>query len=178
MTELSHFDERGASRMVDVGGKPATDRFARARGQIRLAPQTVQLIRDREIAKGDVLGVARLAGIMAAKRTAELIPLCHNLPLTAVEVEFDFSSDGELLIESLVRTQGPTGVEMEALMAVSIAAMTIYDMCKSVDRQMTIDRVQLVEKWGGASGHFQRSEDRSTENADLTRGRPVGSDKE
>ncbi len=162
MSDLSHFDEQGASRMVDVGGKPVSERFALACGRISLQPETVRLIRQREISKGDVLGVARLAGIMGAKRTAELIPLCHNLPLTSVEVQFDFPSETEMQIEATVRTQGPTGVEMEALMAVSVAALTIYDMCKSVDRRMTIHQVHLVEKWGGVSGHFRRSEQEPT----------------
>lgn len=164
--------------MVDVGGKPATERFASATGRILLQPDTAQLIQNRGISKGDVLGVARLAGIMGAKRTAELIPLCHNLPLTAVEVEFDFPAAGQLCIQASVRTLGPTGVEMEALMAVSIAALTIYDMCKSVDRQMTIEQVKLVEKWGGASGHFQRSDLNLTNDEPSTSGRPVGSEKE
>lgn len=178
MTPLSHFDERGASRMVDVGSKPTTERFACASGRILLQPETAQLVQRREISKGDVLGVARLAGIMAAKRTAELIPLCHNLPLTAVEVEFDFPSPGQLTIQASVRTLGPTGVEMEALTAVSIAALTIYDMCKSVDRGMIIESVQLVEKWGGASGHFQRSEVQRSNDEPLATRRPIGSDKE
>jgi cyclic pyranopterin phosphate synthase len=157
MPDLSHFDDHGSSRMVDVGGKTTTARMARATGQIRMRPETLQLIRDREISKGDVLGVARLAGIMAAKRTDELIPLCHSLPLTSVELVFGFPTVERLQIEATVRTQARTGVEMEALMAVSIAALTVYDMCKSVDRHMVLEQLRLEEKWGGVSGHFERS---------------------
>jgi cyclic pyranopterin phosphate synthase len=156
MAELTHFDERGASRMVDTSDKPETLRQARASGWIRLAPATTALIRDRGLAKGDVLEVARLAGIMAAKRTGELIPLCHPLPLTAVAVSFVFEGDTDLHIEATVRVFGRTGVEMEALTAVTIAALTVYDMCKSVDRTMTIERIRLEEKSGGRSGTFCR----------------------
>ena len=121
-----------------------------------MAPATLQLIRDRQLAKGDVLEVARLAGIMAAKRTGDLIPLCHPLPLTAAPVDFRFEGDDVLLIEATVRVFGRTGVEMEALTAVSVAALTVYDMCKAVDRGMTIERIRLEEKSGGKSGHFVR----------------------
>jgi cyclic pyranopterin phosphate synthase len=158
MAELTHFDERGASRMVDTSDKPETLRQARASGLIRLAPATLHLIRDRKLAKGDVLEVARLAGIMAAKRTGELIPLCHPLPITAVSVDFAFESDALLRIEATVRIFGRTGVEMEALTAVSVAALTVYDMCKSVDRSMTIERIRLEEKSGGRTGTFQRQD--------------------
>ncbi len=156
MSELSHFDESGASRMVDVGAKPETDRLARASAQVRAAPATIALIRNKSLAKGDVLEVARLAGIMAAKKTSELIPLCHPLPLTSVAVDFEFEGNELLSIEATVRVTSRTGVEMEALTAVSIAALTVYDMCKSVDRAMTIERIQLEEKSGGKSGHYQR----------------------
>src|SRR5438105_15781911 len=139
MTDLTHFDERGASRMVDTSEKPETLRQARASGLVRMAPATVALIRDRKLAKGDVLEVARLAGIMAAKRTGELIPLCHPLPITAATIDFAFEKDGCLRIEATVRVLGRTGVEMEALTAVSVAALTVYDMCKAVDRSMTIE---------------------------------------
>ena len=128
MPELTHFDEHGASRMVDTSAKPETLRQARASGLVRLAPGTVALIRDRTLAKGDVLEVARLAGIMAAKRTGELIPLCHPLPLTGVRVDFAFESDTVLRIEATARVFGRTGVEMEALTAVSVAALTVYDI--------------------------------------------------
>jgi cyclic pyranopterin phosphate synthase len=158
MSELTHFDERGASRMVDTSDKPETLRQARASALIRLAPATVDLIRDRKLAKGDVLEVARLAGIMAAKRTAELIPLCHPLPITAATVDFAFESNALLRIEATVRIFGRTGVEMEALTAVSVAALTVYDMCKGVDRGITIERIRLEEKSGGRSGTFQRQD--------------------
>jgi cyclic pyranopterin phosphate synthase len=158
MSDLSHFDERGASRMVDTSDKPETLRQARASGLIRLAPVTGALIRDRKLAKGDVLEVARLAGIMAAKRTGELIPLCHPLPITAATVDFAFESDALLRIDATVRVFGRTGVEMEALTAVSVAALTVYDMCKGIDRGMTIEQIRLEEKSGGRSGTFQRQD--------------------
>src|SRR6266851_5759547 len=154
MANLTHFDERGASRMVDASEKPETLRQARASGLVRLNPATMTLIRDRKLAKGDVLEVARLAGIMAAKRTGELIPLCHPLPITSALIDFAFEGDNLLRIEATVRFFGRTGVEMEALTAVSVAALTIYDMCKSIDRGMTIERIRLEEKSGGRSGTF------------------------
>jgi len=158
MADLTHFDERGASRMVDTSEKPETLRQARASGLVRLEPATVTLIRDRKLTKGDVLEVARLAGIMAAKRTGELIPLCHTLPITSALIDFEFEGDSVLRIEATVRILGRTGVEMEALTAVSVAALTIYDMCKSIDRSMTIERIRLEEKSGGRSGTFRRSD--------------------
>lgn len=142
--------------MVDVGGKPITARFARAEAIVQMAPETRQLIQDRKFAKGDVLEVARLAGIMATKRTAELIPLCHSLGLDAARLSFETFSPTQIRIEASVSVQGRTGVEMEAMLAVSIAALTIYDMCKAVDRSMKISDVQLLEKTGGKSGHFLR----------------------
>ncbi|RMG40547.1 MAG: cyclic pyranopterin monophosphate synthase MoaC [Planctomycetota bacterium] len=154
MAEFTHFDERGASRMVDVGEKPVTRRVARARTTVRMQPDTAAKIRARGVHKGDVLEVARLAGIMAAKKTAELIPLCHVLPLESVRIEFAFLDDRRLQIEATVSVEAKTGVEMEALTAVSVAALTVYDMCKSVDRQMQIGPTLLVEKSGGRSGHF------------------------
>jgi cyclic pyranopterin phosphate synthase len=144
--------------MVDTSEKPETLRIARASGLVHMEAQTGALIRDRGLAKGDVLEVARLAGIMAAKRTGELIPLCHPLPITAAAVDFAFESDTCLRIEATVRVFGRTGVEMEALTAVSVAALTIYDMCKAVDKRMTIDRIRLEEKSGGRSGAFQRND--------------------
>lgn len=156
MKGLTHFDEQGASRMVDVGDKPISPRMARASGRIRMTAETLKLIRDRGLAKGDVLEVARLAGIMAAKQTGTLIPLCHPLPLDAVEVSFTFPDSTSVAIEAVVRVTARTGVEMEALTAASVAALTIYDMCKSVDRSMSIEKVQLEEKAGGRSGHFRR----------------------
>jgi cyclic pyranopterin phosphate synthase len=158
MPDLSHFDDRGASRMVDTGAKPETDRSARASARVRAQPATIALIRDKALAKGDVREVARLAGIMAAKKTAELIPLCHPLPLTSVTVDFRFEGDDRLTNEATAKVIGRTGVEMEALTAVSVAALTVYDMCKSVDRTMTIEAIRLEEKSGGRSGHFIRSD--------------------
>jgi cyclic pyranopterin monophosphate synthase len=156
MSELSHFDERGASRMVDVSAKPETLREARASGLVRMAPATGNLIRDRALSKGDVLETARLAGIMAAKRTGDLIPLCHPLPITGATLDFAWDADDLLRIEATVRVFGRTGVEMEALTAVSVAALTVYDMCKAVDRVMSIERIRLEEKSGGRSGAFRR----------------------
>ena len=158
MSELTHFDEHGGSRMVDTSDKAETLREARASGLVRMAPATAALIRDRAVAKGDVLEVARLAGIMAAKRTGELIPLCHPLPITSAAVDFSFVADDTLRIDATVRVFGRTGVEMEALTAASVAALTVYDMCKSVDRVMTIERVRLEEKSGGRSGSFRRDD--------------------
>lgn len=154
MAELTHFDETGASRMVDVSAKSVTSRQARAEGRVVMQPETMALIRDRKLAKGDVLEVARLAGIMATKRTDELIPLCHSLGLDGATVEFELVSERELRIESQVTVQGRTGVEMEAMLAVSISALTVYDMCKSVDRAMRITGIRLLEKSGGKSGHY------------------------
>jgi cyclic pyranopterin phosphate synthase len=155
---LTHFDDTGAARMVDVGAKPETHRLARASAVVRMKPDTLALIRDKGHAKGDVLEVARLAGIMGAKRTADLIPLCHPLPLTSVSVRFEFACDSDLRIEAVAKVFGRTGVEMEALTAVTVAALAVYDMCKAVDRGMTISAVRLDEKDGGASGHFARAE--------------------
>jgi cyclic pyranopterin phosphate synthase len=157
MAELTHFDDAGASRMVDVGAKPVSRRIARASGLVRMNATTLTLVRDRKAAKGDVLEVARLAGIMAAKRTSDLIPLCHILPLEAVTIDFDYPDDGTLSISATVQVEAKTGVEMEALTAVSVAALTVYDMCKSVDRGMSIERIQLEEKSGGRSGDWRRS---------------------
>jgi cyclic pyranopterin monophosphate synthase len=156
MDELSHFDATGASRMVDVGDKQVTRRLARASGLVRMAAETLTLIRDKQATKGDVLEVARLAGIMATKRTADLIPLCHPLSIESVTLDFAFIDEHALQIEATVQVESKTGVEMEALTAVSIAALTIYDMCKAVDRGITIERIQLEEKSGGRSGHWKR----------------------
>jgi len=156
MSSLTHFDESGASRMVDVGAKAETERLARASGLVRMQPATLALIRDRKLAKGDVLEVARLAGIMAAKKTADLIPLCHPLPLTSVTIDFTFVEPDGLRIEATTKVFGRTGVEMEALTAVSVAALTVYDMCKSADRAMTIEQIRLEEKSGGKSGSYTR----------------------
>lgn len=154
MPELSHFDQDGASRMVDVSDKEVTRRRAVARGWIEMQPATLRMIVDRSVAKGDVREVARLAGIMAAKRTSDLIPLCHPLPLTSVTIDFGLKEETGLWVEACCQVDGKTGVEMEALTAVSVACLTVYDMCKSVDRGMRIAEIGLVEKSGGQSGHF------------------------
>ncbi len=155
MSELSHFDARGQAAMVDVGDKPVTHRTATARARVTMRRETAELIRSGGAKKGDVLGVARLAGIMAAKRTAELIPLCHPLPISAVTLELEVA-EAAVEIAATVRTTGQTGVEMEALTAASVAALTVYDMCKSADRGMRIEAVRLVHKSGGKSGEFSQ----------------------
>jgi cyclic pyranopterin phosphate synthase len=154
---LTHLDNTGSVHMVDVSRKDVTERLATVRGEIRMAPETVRLIVGDQIAKGNVLETARLAGIMAAKKTAELIPLCHQLNLTAVDVEFRVGDDS-IEVETQARTGDRTGVEMEALTAATVALLTIYDMCKAVDRAMVIDQVRLQEKNGGRSGHYRRDE--------------------
>lgn len=143
--------------MVDVSEKPITNRVAKAEGYVLMKPETLRIIRQQEVSKGDVLEVARLAGIMATKRTNELIPLCHSLGLDSASVGFSFPDDNRLQIQSEVRVNGRTGVEMEALTAVSVAALTVYDMCKAIDREMEICSIRLMEKMGGRSGHFVRS---------------------
>ncbi len=151
---LTHFDAQGRAAMVDVGGKPETQRAATARARVVMRPETLALIRAGSAEKGDVLGVARLAGIMAAKRTAELIPLCHPLPISAVSVELEPAAPDAVEITATVRTTGRTGVEMEALTAASVAALTVYDMVKAVDRGMRIEDLRVVAKSGGKSGDF------------------------
>jgi cyclic pyranopterin phosphate synthase len=153
--EFSHFDARGNAAMVDVGAKPVTERTATARARVTMLPATLALIRSGGAKKGDVLGVARIAGIMAAKRTAELIPLCHPLPISAVTVDLTVVADA-VEIAATVRTTGQTGVEMEALTAASVAALTVYDMCKSVDRGMCIEALRVTHKAGGKSGEFSQ----------------------
>jgi len=143
--------------MVDVGAKPPTERVAVARARVIMAPATAALLAAGGLPKGDVLAVARVAGIMAAKETARLIPLCHPLPLTAVEVDFHLDPAGAVEIRAEARTVGPTGVEMEALTAASVAALAVYDMCKAVDREMVIEGIRLVEKRGGRGGHYRRA---------------------
>jgi cyclic pyranopterin phosphate synthase len=157
MSELSHFDETGASRMVDVSGKEITLRTARASGCVRMQPATLDMVRDRRLAKGDVLEVARLAGIMASKRTGELIPLCHPLGLDGIELSLAPEGPETIRVEARVKAVGRTGVEMEALLAVSVACLTIYDMCKAVDRAMVIGEIRLEEKTGGRRGPYRRS---------------------
>lgn len=155
---LSHVDEHGAARMVDVGGKAATHRRAVTGAVIHMGPETLAMIYEGSAPKGDVLAAARVAGIMAAKKTSDLIPLCHSLALTHVSVDFERLDDG-VRIRAAVETDGPTGVEMEALTAASIAALTLYDMCKAVDRGMTVDGLGLLLKEGGKSGRWVREED-------------------
>ena len=160
MEKLTHFNKDGKAIMVDVGGKESTRRVALARGEIRMQPETLRRILDKQIEKGDVFDVARLAGIMAAKKTPELIPLCHPLMINSVAVDFAPDTEKSVVkIEAVVKVNGQTGVEMEALTAVSVAALTIYDMCKAVDKTMLIGHVRLVEKQGGRSGHFINPEE-------------------
>lgn len=156
MSELTHFDTKGDAHMVDVSGKPVTSRIAVAEGCIKMLPETLEMIIEGQAKKGDVLGVARLAGIMGAKKTAELIPLCHPLPITKVAVELtpDDSLPG-VRIEATVKTSGQTGVEMEALTAVSAAALTLYDMVKAVEKSMVISDIRLKLKDGGKSGRYE-----------------------
>jgi cyclic pyranopterin monophosphate synthase len=156
MTGLSHFDEAGQARMVDVTEKPATQRVAVAEGRVVMQPETLALVAEGRAGKGDVLGTARLAGIMAAKRTADLIPLCHPLALSSVTLDLVAEKGSSaVLITATVKTSGPTGVEMEALTAVSVAALTVYDMIKAADRGMRIDAVRLILKDGGKSGRYE-----------------------
>jgi len=155
MTGFTHFDAAGNAAMVDVTAKPVTDRIATARARVAMQPETLAMIQAGTEKKGDVLGVARLAGIMAAKRTADLIPLCHPLPVTAVTVDLTPDPAANTVeIAATVRTTGQTGVEMEALTAASIAALTVYDMCKAVDRSMRIEGIRVTQKAGGKSGDF------------------------
>jgi cyclic pyranopterin phosphate synthase len=158
MTGFTHFDAAGNATMVDVSAKPATDRIASARARVIMQPETLAMILGGTAKKGDVLGVARLAGIMGAKRTADLIPLCHPLPITAVSVDLTADvAENAVEIVATVRTTGQTGVEMEALTAASVAALTVYDMCKAVDRSMRIDGLRVTHKAGGKSGEFSQS---------------------
>ena len=156
MSGLTHFDAAGNAVMVDVGAKPETDRAATAKVRVSMRPETLRMIVGGTAQKGDVFGVARIAGIMAAKRTAELIPLCHPLPISSVVVDLAAEGDDAVVIAATVKTSGRTGVEMEALTAASVAALTVYDMCKAVDRGMRIEALRLVEKSGGKSGLFRQ----------------------
>jgi cyclic pyranopterin phosphate synthase len=155
MSGFTHFDQKGNAAMVDVSAKAATVRIATARAQVVMQPATLAMIREGSAKKGDVLGIARIAGIMAAKRTAELIPLCHPLPISAVTVDLE-AADAGVEIVATVRTTGQTGVEMEALTAASVAALTVYDMCKAVDRSMRIEALRVTHKEGGKSGIFSQ----------------------
>ncbi|HJP21785.1 MAG: cyclic pyranopterin monophosphate synthase MoaC [Alphaproteobacteria bacterium] len=155
MSEFSHFDAEGKAHMVDVSAKDESERLATAGATVTMAPETLELVLAGDIGKGDVLGVARLAGIMAAKRTPELIPLCHPLPLSSVSVDLECDSERNAVdITATCRVTGRTGVEMEALTAAGVAALTVYDMCKSVDRAMRIDGLRLLHKSGGKSGTY------------------------
>ena len=157
MKKLTHLDKKGRARMVDVTKKPETVREAVARGSVYMKPDTLRLIQDGKVPKGDVLCVARIAGITAAKKTSELIPMCHPLNITAVDIDFDLDNkENRIEIRARVRINGRTGVEMEAMTAVSAAALTIYDMCKAADKEMVISGIMLVEKRGGRSGLFRR----------------------
>ena len=157
MSQLTHLDETGAARMVDVGDKHVTQRVAVAAATISMQPETLRLLREGGHKKGDVIAVARVAGIQAAKKCADLIPLCHPLMLNSVDVSFDLDAGNDRVdIQASCKVDGKTGVEMEALTAVSVAALTIYDMCKAVDRGMEISRIGLIEKQGGKSGHWRR----------------------
>jgi cyclic pyranopterin phosphate synthase len=156
--QFTHLDDSGRARMVDVGAKPDTPREAVARGEVWMQPATLAMIQDRTVAKGDVLAIAQVAAVMAAKQTSTLIPLCHSLLLSAVDVAFETQHADHIGIEVRVRTVGKTGAEMEALTAVSVAALTIYDMCKAVDRGMHVERVRLIRKSGGKSGAWQAEE--------------------
>jgi cyclic pyranopterin monophosphate synthase len=157
MEQLTHFDENGRARMVDVSAKDETQREAIAQGEIKVGAHTLELIKKGQLAKGDVLGVAQIAGVMGAKQTSNLIPMCHPLMLTGAKVNFKFDDvESRVLIEARVKITGKTGVEMEALTAVSMAALTIYDMCKAIDKDMVIGDIRLVQKTGGKSGTYQR----------------------
>jgi cyclic pyranopterin phosphate synthase len=162
MAELTHFNEAGRARMVDIGGKASTERIASAQAKVWLAPETLEKIQHGKIAKGDVLAVAQVAGIMGAKKTPDLIPMCHPLALTSVDIAFkeesqpDRSGRCSILITATAKTTGQTGVEMEAMTAVSVAALTVYDMCKAIDRAMSFSDVYLLSKSGGKSGTYTR----------------------
>ena len=159
MTDLTHFDASGQAHMVDVGAKDSTHRIALTSGHIRMQPETLQLILQGDSKKGDVLGIARIAGIMAAKKTSDLVPLCHPLALTRITIDFTPDETSSLIhCDAKVETRGQTGVEMEALCAVQVALLTIYDMCKAVDRGMSIEQVRLEQKSGGKSGQWVRDE--------------------
>ena len=156
--ELNHLDEHGNAHMVDISAKSVTDREAVASGRIIMQPETLKLIVAGNLPKGDVFAVSRIAGIMAAKRTSDMIPLCHLIPLSAIDIRIETNGDREIMIEARVKTTGQTGAEMEALSAVSVSALAIYDMCKAVDRSMEIQSIRLESKSGGKSGTFVRQE--------------------
>jgi len=161
VSNLTHFNREGRARMVDVSAKEVTERVAVARGEVYMSPATLQAIKEGIIAKGDVLAVAQVAGIMAAKRTGDVIPMCHPLFITGADIVFNLDELRSLVeIQGTVKTTGRTGVEMEALSAVAVAGLTIYDMCKAIDKDMVVGNVRLVEKVGGKSGHYLRGDER------------------
>lgn len=162
--KFTHFNEKGLAKMVEIDKKDNTKRVAKASGKVIMSKHTLELIKSKKVNKGNVLSVAQIAGIMAAKKTSEIIPMCHNIPLTGVDLDFEIDEVNSLIvIHSKVSTIGKTGVEMEALTAVNISALTIYDMCKSIDKEMVISDIKLIEKIGGKSGHFLREEVNSGE---------------
>src|SRR5215204_2929735 len=164
MSDLTHLDERGRARMVDVSDKGETVRIAAARGRVLMRPETLRLIQTGGVKKGDVLAIAQVAGVMGAKRTPDIIPLCHPLPITGVDLTFDLNEEASAVeIEAVARVVGKTGVEMEALTAVATAALTVYDMCKAVDKDMVIDQIRLVHKIGGKSGEYRRVGDETVQ---------------
>ena len=158
MAEFTHFDQHGRAHMVDVSHKEVTTRVARARAELTMNPETLRQIRQGGIKKGDVLAVAQVAAIMAVKKTSDLIPMCHPLPVTSVSVNFDFPAENRLQLEVVVQTDAKTGVEMEALTGASVGALTVYDMCKAIDRGMTVNFIGLMEKNGGKSGSYVRKD--------------------
>lgn len=171
MTDLTHLDETGRARMVDVSAKGETVRIATARGRVLMRPETLALIRSGGVTKGDVLAIAQVAGVMGAKRTSDLIPLCHPLPITGVDLRFELDEDTSAVeITAIARIVGKTGVEMEALTAVATAALTVYDMCKAVDKDMIVDNIRLVRKVGGKSGEYVRAGEGAVEAAGGQRG--------
>lgn len=157
-TKFTHFNEQGRARMVDVSDKQETKRTATARTKVLMKPATLESIKEGKIGKGDVLSVAQVAGIMAAKKTSEMIPMCHPLPLTGIDIRYSDNGKDELYIEAAVKTTGQTGVEMEALIAVSAVALTVYDMCKALEKGMVIGPTYLLTKTGGKNGDFQRED--------------------
>jgi cyclic pyranopterin phosphate synthase len=156
---LTHFNEQNRARMVDISEKEVTKREAVARSQVKMRPDTLARIREGRVTKGDVLAVAQVAGIMAAKKTWEMVPMCHPLPLTGVDIRFSFEGEDTLVVEAAVRTTGKTGVEMEALTAASVVGLTVYDMCKAMDKEMVLGPTYLLSKTGGKSGDYRRSEE-------------------
>lgn len=154
--QLTHFNEQNRAQMVDISEKAATKRVAVAKSQVKMEPETLARIKEGKISKGDVLAVAQVAGIMAAKKTWEIIPMCHPIPLSGIDIHFSFEGEDRLLVEATAKTTGQTGVEMEALTAASVAVLTVYDMCKAMDKGMVLGPTYLVSKSGGKSGDFQR----------------------